>query len=155
MLILNFRLTRAKKLLLSFVIAAAAISVCAGAAVLGSHPADTATCDELGEYSLKAENDAQAKEFLRRLGVRGEIRKAGEETVKIPLRFNKVYEDYNDLQKRIGLDLNRVKGKNALKLTYHIQSKKADCAVLLLCGGRIAGGHFTSSEYGRAYLPLA
>ncbi len=142
------------------IIAAAVILVlfaaaCAVSLSVSNQIAGTATRDGAGEYTLTVENDDQAKAFLRGFGIEKVIEKTGEEKVIIPLSFNAVYEKYNEIQKRIGLDLSRFKGKNALKVTYKIKSEKAEYAVLLLYKNRVIGGHLTSPTGGRGYLPLA
>lgn len=156
MFFINIRLPRSKRLLWAVVATAAAILVaCVIAFAAVPRQPDAATCDEADSYSLTVKDDQQAREFLRQFGVAGDIKKTAEETVKIPVRFNAVYEEYNRLQQRIGLDLHAVSGKTALKTTYRIHSDKADYAVLLLRGGRVVGGHFTSLRYGGKNLPLA
>lgn len=156
MLWLNIQLRHCKKLLWAVGATAAAISLaCVIALAAAPRLPDTATCDEAGSYSLTVKDDKQAQAFLRQFGVTGAISKTGEETVRIPERFNAVYEDYNRLQRRVGLDLHAVSGKTALKTTYRIHSDKADYAVLLLRDGRVVGGHFTSLRYGGKNLPLA
>lgn len=154
MFIFNIKLARSKKLLRSAA-AVAAVLIAAGviAWVSSRSRADTATCDEAGAYSLRVTNDAEAKAFLRQFGLKA-VRKTGEERVVIPKRFNAVYEQYNALQKRVGLDLTPYRGKAVLKQTYLLQAAKARYAVILLSGGRVAGGHLTSQDYGGKDLPL-
>ena len=137
MLYLNFQLKKSKPALIAAaVILTIFIIACVISYSATKKLSDTATRDEAGEYSLVVKDDAQAESFF-------------------PKKFNSLYEKYNEIQKRIGLDLSRYKGKSALKATYKIKSDKADYAVLLLRGNRVIGGHLTSLEYGKGNLPLA
>ena len=155
MLYLNFQLKKSKPALIAAaVILTIFIIACVISYSATQKLSDTATRDEAGEYSLVVKDDAQAESFLKSFGVDSVLEKTGEEII-IPKKFNSLYEKYNEIQKRIGLDLSRYKGKSALKATYKIKSDKADYAVLLLRGNRVIGGHLTSLEYGKGNLPLA
>lgn len=154
MFVFNIKLSRSKKLLRSAALTVAVLTAaCAAVSLSAGRRADTATCDEVGAYSLRVKDDGDAKAFLKQFGLNA-VQKTGEERVVIPERFNSVYERYNDLQKRVGLDLTRYKGKAALKQTYLLKSSGSRFAVLLLCDGRVAGGHLTSQDYGGKDLPL-
>ena len=156
MLYLNFQLKKSKPALIAAaVILTIFIIACVISYSATQKLSDTATRDEAGEYSLVVKDDAQAESFLKSFGVDSVLEKTGEEKIIIPKKFNSLYEKYNEMQKRIGLDLSRYKGKSALKATYKIKSDKADYAVLLLRGNRVIGGHLTSLEYGKGNLPVA
>ena len=78
-----------------------------------------------------------------------------EENIVIPMEFNKVYEDYNKLQRSQGYDLRDFRGESATKFTYQITNypKPADgdfpiniVANILVFDGKIIGGDVCSME---------
>ena len=87
-----------------------------------------------------------------RLNAKGESRVC--EEIIIPQVFNKTYEEYNNLQKKVGLDLSRYAGKNVYKATYELVDSKTNYAVILIYKNRMIGGHLTNGEYGDKILPL-
>ncbi|MCH5296850.1 MAG: DUF4830 domain-containing protein [Ruminococcus sp.] len=111
-------------------------------------PNDSATCDELGKYSLVAQTVGGEIGFLKHFGfdVISESREC--ETVTIPSEFNETYEEYNELQKKIGLDLEKYKGRDAQKITYELNNSDEKYAVILTINGRVIGAHLTNGEYG-------
>ena len=68
-----------------------------------------------------------------------------EDTVKIPSRFDTVYEDYNDLQKEQGFDLSRYRGKEVRRFRYPVTGAFGDgVATLLVYRDRIIGGDLSA-----------
>lgn len=154
MFVLNFKLKNRGKALRYAVIAALIIMLVIFAVIKNSGSnAGTATCDEIGEYSLKAETEDQRLELLRGFGIENaELTESDE--ITIPENFNSITEKYNETQKQIGLDLSPYKGQKAQRLTYSLNGEKASCAVLLVNNGRLIGGHLTNRVYGEGVLPL-
>ncbi len=154
MFVLNFKLKNRGKALRYAVIAALIIMLVIFAVIKnGGSNAGTATCDEIGEYSLKAETEEQRLELLRGFGIeKAELTESDE--ITIPENFNSITEKYNETQKQIGLDLSPYKGQKAQRLTYSVNGEKASCAVLLVNNGRLIGGHLTNRVYGEGVLPL-
>lgn len=154
MFVLNFKLKNRGKALRYAVIAALIIMLVIFAVIKnGGSNAGTATCDEIGEYSLKAETEDQRLELLRGFGIENaELTESDE--ITIPENFNSITEKYNETQKQIGLDLSPYKGQKAQRLTYSVNGEKASCAVLLVNNGRLIGGHLTNRVYGEGVLPL-
>lgn len=155
MFVYNFKFLPSKKTAFIFASAAVAfaiICVICMVSVQNSLP-NTATCDELGTYSLKCSADDEKCPFLNQFGLTSQ-RIADIRKVKIPNEFNDTYENYNNLQKKIGLNLEKFKGKTADKVTYQLNGKKAKYAVLLIYKGKVIGGHLTNGEYGSENLPL-
>ena len=154
MFVLNFKLKNRGKALRYAVIAALIIMLVIFAVIKNSGSnAGTATCDEIGEYSLKAETEEQRLELLRGFGIENaELTESDE--ITIPENFNSITEKYNETQKQIGLDLSPYKGQKAQRLTYSVNGEKASCAVLLVNNGRLIGGHLTNRVYGEGVLPL-
>lgn len=117
-------------------------------------PSDSATCDEVGRYSLVAQTVGGECGFIKQFGydVIAESREC--EPVVIPSSFNQIYEEYNELQKKIGLDLEAYKGREAQKITYELDNSDMKYAVILTLKGRVIGAHLTNGEYGDKNEPL-
>lgn len=155
MFVYNFKLVKSQKLFVFFAAASimvAVICIICMISVQNKLP-DTATCDELGSYSLKYEDTDEQCRFLEQLGLTadGIIDKVN---VVIPVEFNRTYEEYNELQKKIGLDLEKFRGKTAEKITYKLKNAISKYAVLLIYKGYVIGGHLTDGEYGSENMPL-
>lgn len=97
-----------------------------------------AYCETLGEYSLLASTDYERESFFLQFGYNGEI--LSHSVVKIPSE-GEVFEQYNALQKKQGLDLRPYMGKQGneyiLKLTkegteaelFAVMTVYRDCVV--------------------------
>ena len=104
--VFNFKVTDSKKVFAIFAVASVVVAVVCIISMISvqSSLPDTATCDELGCYSLKCDKDDEQCAFLEQFGLSAEkITDSCEVTV--PTDFNDTYEEYNELQKEIGLDL--------------------------------------------------
>lgn len=121
----------------------------------GAKMPDTATCDQIGEYSLITENVSDDITFLGQFGLCADKDTLVTDTVKIPSEFNATYEKYNDLQQKIGLDLENYKGVTAKRNTYKLdkyeKNGKTYYATLLIFENRVIGGHISSNIYGEEY----
>lgn len=153
--VFNFKVTDSKKVFAIFAVASVAVAVVCIISMISvqSSLPDTATCDELGCYSLKCDKDDEECTFLEQFGLLP-IKIADNCEVVIPTEFNQTYEKYNELQKEIGLDLEKFKGKSVQKVTYELKNSKTKYAVLLIYKGKVIGGHLTNGEYGSENLPL-
>lgn len=155
MFVFNFKVADSKKVFAIFAVASVAVAIICiicMISVQNSLP-DTATCDELGCYSLKCDKDDEQCTFLEQFGLLP-VKIADNCEVVIPTEFNQTYEKYNELQKKIGLDLEKFKGTSAQKITYELKNSKTKFAVLLIYKGKVIGGHLTDGEYGSNNLPL-
>ena len=70
----------------------------------------------------KIKDNAARREFLRQFGweVGAEALEAAE--ITIPEEFDKIMTEYNEIQKRQGLDLSKYKGKKVERYTYEIKN---------------------------------
>ena len=155
MFVLNFKVADSKKFFAIFAVASVAVAIVCiicMISVQNSLP-DTATCDELGCYSLKCDKDDEQCAFLEQFGL-SPLKITESSEVTIPTEFNETYEEYNELQKSIGLDLEKFKGKSVQKVTYELKNCKTKFAVLLIYKGKVIGGHLTNGEYGSENLSL-
>lgn len=114
----------------------------------------TATNDEIGEYSLSAKNTEEQMNFLGQFGYTAIAESEQTDEIIIPCDFNEVYEEYNVLQKQIGLNLENFKGKNVLRVRFELKDSEEKYAVLLIYNGKVVGAHLTNGEYGQRNLPL-
>ena len=88
-------------------------------------------------------------EFLKKYGwdVQSEPREIAE--VDIPSKFNRIYEQYNQLQIGEGLDLEKYKGKSVKRYTYLVVNYEYDGTVfanLLIYNDRVIGGDISSAK---------
>ncbi len=61
-----------------------------------------------------------AKKFLKAFGIVTEQHPTSRESILIPENFDKIFEEYNDLQKSAGFDLAPYRGKAAVKFTFRV-----------------------------------
>lgn len=154
MFVFNFKIKAKKTVILAAVLSVTAAIICTAVTVaINSRLPDTAVSDKTGEYSL-ALNDGEEKKFLEQFGVETADAKPEKRSVVIPSDFNKYYEEYNELQKKIGLDLAKFKGKEVTEIIVPLEKPKDNNAVLLVYKNRVIGGHITNGEYGSKNLPL-
>lgn len=156
MFVYNFKLVPSKKLMCIFGIISVIVSIVCIICMMSVHNQvyDTATCDELGTYSLEAESTQEQCNFLEQFSLQTVPDTVQVEKVTIPAEFNDTYNQYNELQKQIGLDLSRYKGRVAEKITYELKNSETKYAVLLVYENRVIGAHLTNGEYGQSNLPL-
>ncbi|MCD8026800.1 MAG: DUF4830 domain-containing protein [Clostridiales bacterium] len=130
MVVFNVKFSKLKRAALILIAAAAAVTAACliiyTISARSNRVSDTATCDELGEYSLYAETAAEQRAFLARFGLTAEEEAASCEAVIIPSEFNEVYAEYNELQRKIGLDLERYSGKRSRKNNLYAQKFKGE-----------------------------
>ena len=67
---------------------------------------------------IKTNDDRIA--FLSQFGWQAEPQVTEEVTMRIPTDFDKVMNAYNELQKKMGLDLSKYKGKEVTRYTYTV-----------------------------------
>jgi hypothetical protein len=151
MFVCNFKLT--KKLVIPVI--AAVVSVAVGVILFKSESnlKSTATCDEIGEYSVEAETVDEQEKFLQRLGFDIDTESRIDEKITIPSEFNQTYEEYVNVQTSVGMELEKCRGESAEKITYNLKNSDK-YAVIIVCKGRVVGGHITNGEYGQENLPL-
>lgn len=73
--------------------------------------------------------------------------------ITIPQKFNKVYENYNALQKKSGFDLSKYKGKPATVYTYKLSGTEK-LLHLIVCNSIIIGGDIADVNINGEMKPL-
>ena len=89
--------------------------------------------------------------FLESLGWETSVEPVDVREVIIPEEWNSVFEEYNDLQKQQGFDLDKYRGKQATIYTYQIlnyDGAENVVANLMVFDGRLIAGDVCSAELG-------
>lgn len=155
MFVFNLKIKGKKLAAAAAIVSVAAAVICAAATVaVNSKPQDSTFGKETGEYSLVLKKGSE-DEFLEQFGLESRKAEPQSRNVVIPTEFNKYYEDYNELQKSIGLNLEKYKGREAQEIRIPLKKPKNYTAVLLVIKNRVIGGHITDGEYGSQNLSLA
>lgn len=71
----------------------------------------------------------------------------------IPMEFNNVWNNYNNLLRENGYDLTTFKGKKCKRYTYLIPSENAR-ANIIVCDGEIIGGDISSITLDGIMVPI-
>ena len=91
--------------------------------------------------------------YLKSLKLEADDSNVSHKDIVIPQKFNDVYTEYNNLQKKAGFDLSRFKGKNATVYTYELLGTKREIH-LIVCEGAIIGGDIADVMFGGNMYPL-
>lgn len=105
-------------------------------------------------YFARGEDDAANAEFLESYGWSVDKTAVETEEVTIPNPLDRVYENYNELQKRAGLDLTPYMGRSGKRYTYIVKNYPCEVRdevranVLCIDGRCVAGDIMTVSADG-------
>lgn len=147
-----------KYLLISIAVVCVLGTIIIALLVHGSKMPNTATCDQLGEYSLITNSSADDIVFLQQMGLYADESTLVSDQIRIPAEFNSYYEQYNELQEKIGLNLQNYKGVMAKRNTYKLKNYESDSkayyVTLLIFENRVIGGHISSNIFGDEYISL-
>ncbi len=100
------------------------------------------------------ESDVKNIEFLKNYGWETDTRAVEREEITIPCPLDRVYENYNEIQLRAGLDISRYAGKDAVRFTYIVKNYPCDVGeevranVICVGGEPVAGDIMTVSVNG-------
>lgn len=146
MLNINFTSSLKKNIVLS--IFAIFMLSCTFLLMIGSTYHTPSPPDTLLGIDNNGENTGSRIRFLSALGYNAGASTEEEAEVKIPMEFNDVYENYNNIQKEIGTDLHNYLGADCIRYTYTIENTDDGGelrANLLVYQGRIIGGDICST----------
>lgn len=73
----------------------------------------------VSQTKIQCATTEQRVKYINSLGYKTDTKEESKEII-IPLRFNQVYNNYNEIQKKQGFDLTSYKGKKAVLYTYNI-----------------------------------
>lgn len=129
---------------------------CAGVAVVGTSNADREVSvtdsgiHELSGRKLSKNEDRVA--LLRECGWEVDEEPLEYIEVRIPSEFDGVYNEYNEIQKRQGMDLSKYSGKRVMRYTYkvnnHESKEQGVCVNLILYKDKLIGGDVSSPKLG-------
>ncbi len=98
----------------------------------------------------KVKNNEDRISFLSQFGWEVEPMPKESTTVTVPAEFDKVFAEYNELQKRQGLDLSKHAARTVERYTYTVTNypnyEGTVLANLLIFRGRVIGGDICSAE---------
>ncbi len=118
--------------------------------ITNSSASSKAYCKAVGEYSTRFGTDGDKTSFLSLFNVQGEL--VTIDSVRIPENFNSVYEEYNEMQKKMGLDLEKYRGKTVKRYVYETKDR---WFVSVLCyKNRVVACHKSTNIYGDKFVSL-
>ncbi len=110
-----------------------------------------------GGDAIPAETNAQRIEFIASCGFETGITHTDVTEIRIPVNFDEVYEEYNEIQLKQGFDLRPYRAHSVKKYTYLLNNYRSDggaaslpdiYANLLVENGEIIGADISSGEAG-------
>ncbi len=154
MFVFTFDKKKGAKLAFISFFAVVAIALCVSIGLQQKDGIKTyATCDELGTYSTEAPDEEAQAQFLRTLGIKVEPKSISSDEITVPTVFDDIYNEYNELQTTIGLDLTPFKGQEVERVVFRLKNSDKT-ATLLIYKGHVVGGHISSGVYKDSYEPL-
>lgn len=101
-------------------------------------------------YSLRVKTKKDISEFVAFFGLKIIDDPIYVNNITIPSNFNDIYLKYNDLQKEIGLDLEKYKGQDCTLYSYEIifpERYKGNILNLIIQGDKVIGCDISQKEY--------
>ncbi len=100
-------------------------------------------------YAKIKDNDAR-REFLSQFGWEVGQNELESIEITIPEEFDKVMSEYNEIQKRQGLDLSKYKGKKVTRYTYQVTNYEGYegtvYANIIVYKNRVIGGDICTAD---------
>ena len=111
-----------------------------------------AYCEGVGKISLLASSEEERSEFFEQFGY--EVREIECKEIIIPAESEE-FEEYNELQKSQGLDLEDYCGKKAKMYTVSIENNKQELfGVIIVIRGKVVAAHLTDNLYPACLMAL-
>ena len=114
MFVISVKSEKAKMLFASFL---ALVLLTIGGIVYVSADISTPVSRQ-GAFSMKAETPEERIAFFRQFGYEVNESPTEVKEVVVPTEFDEMYNEYNELQKKQGLDLSKYKNKRVTRYTY-------------------------------------
>ena len=117
---------------------------------IGNHPATHAS----KQTTVSCKTAEERVNYINSLGFETDSSEESKEII-IPTRFNDVYNKYNEIQKKQGLDLAEYKGKTAVMYTYHITNYGDNdnvIANLIVFDGQLIGADLCDTSADNGFL---
>ena len=134
------------------VLAGALFVACAVLGVYAAGHSVSTASRSAAAVDYRAQNAEQRLAFLSQFGWEVEEDPVEVSEVLIPGKFDKAFEEYNDIQKKQGLDLLKYGGRRAKRWTYEVKNYPGYegaglvQANLFVYEGRVIGGDICSLE---------
>lgn len=110
---------------------------------------------EIDYSGIKDNGDRVA--FIESFGLKVKTDAVSEESFTVPSDFDRIIEEYNQIQKRQGLDLSRYQKKRVTHYAYEVTNYDHDGSVyvnLIVHRGKIIAADIASADGGGFVLPL-
>lgn len=118
------------------------------------NPPSSVYCDSFGEYSTLAQTDEQVEAFAQQFYEVESLYSLQE--VYVPVKFNDVYERYNELQKLQGLDLEPYQGEKCRLYMYSLSDFDIDgkqgIMSVIVYRGKVIGGDISNQVKDSTYF---
>lgn len=117
---------------------------------IGNHSAKPAS----KQKAVSCKTAEERVNYINSLGFETDSSEESKEII-IPTRFNDVYNKYNEIQKKQGLDLAEYKGKTAVMYTYHITNYGDNdnvIANLIVFDGQLIGADLCDTSADNGFL---
>ncbi len=96
-------------------------------------------------YSTSAENIRDMQKLAENFGISIGCQPDSAETIRIPQEFNQLYNEYNALQKNIGMNLEPYKGEECTLYTFDVND--ALYLNLIVYDGHFIGGDLSEKDW--------
>ncbi len=142
MVVFSFKMTKAKISLALFCIVAVLIT---STAIADSAKRTTETVK-----SMAGVTNEERITFLTEKGWEITANPVEIKEIAVPLEFDAVYTEYNNIQKSVGMNLEAFKGKTVKRFSYEVlnypdSAEKSVIANLIVYNGKIIGGDISST----------
>lgn len=105
-----------------------------------------------GGGGIPGDTEQQRISYIESFGWDAGITRCDVKEIRIPVNFDEVYEEYNDIQRSQGFDLRKYRAHSVRQYTYEISRTDDDpvpmLAHLLVENGVIIGADITSAQAG-------
>ena len=134
------------------VLAGALLVACAVLGVYAAGRSVSTAGRSAAAADYRAQNAGQRLSFLSQFGWEVEEDPVEVSEVLIPGKFDRAFEEYNEMQKKQGLDLSKYAGRRAKRWTYEVknypgfENSGLVQANLFVYEGRVIGGDICSLE---------
>ncbi len=110
--------------------------------------------DSLLNNDNSAESNEQRIAFLSALNITVDTENVEMCEIQIPMEFNDVYTNYNELQKEIGSDLSLYRGALCTRYTYMVDESIGLAVNIIVYQGKIIGGDICTTALSGEMYPL-
>lgn len=96
-------------------------------------------------YSTSAGTVGEMRKLAENFGIKTDGQPVSAEKIRIPMTFNELYEEYNALQKNIGMDLEQYKGEECMQYRFDVSDELY--LNLIVFDGHFIGGDLSEKEW--------